>query len=155
MVVIQGANIGKEFRLATQRIVVGRDPQFCDFCLYDEYASNPHFSIQLEQTQFFITDEGSTNGTKLNGTPLPPRQRMLLPPDAIIEVGQTRLQFKRLGGTTRQLGAAQAPAAPSPAAAPHPPTQPAPGQPLPPSGPQPAPGGQLPQQRGGPTRIVP
>ena len=157
LVVIQGTNMGKEFRLATQRIVVGRDPQFCDFALYDDFASNPHFSIQLEQTQFFITDEGSTNGTKLNGTPLPPRQRMLLPPDAIIEMGQTRLQFKRLGGTTRQLGGSQAPAAapPSPSPAPHPPTRPAPGQPLPPSSPQIAPGGQMPQQQGRPTRIVP
>ena len=157
LVVIQGANMGKEFRLATQRIVVGRDPQFCDFALYDDFASNPHFSIQLEQTQFFITDEGSTNGTRVNGMPIQARQRMLLPPDAIIEVGQTRLQFKRLGGTTRQLGGSPAPGAapPPPSPAPHPPTQPAPGQPLPPAGPQPAPGGQMPQVRGGPTRIVP
>jgi pSer/pThr/pTyr-binding forkhead associated (FHA) protein len=96
---------------------------FCDLALGDEFISNPHFSIQLEQTQFFITDEGSTNGTRVNNTPLPPHQRMLLQPDAIIEMGQTRLQFKRLGGATRQLGT--------------------------------APGGPSPQQRGGPTQIVP
>lgn len=150
LVVIQGANMGKEFRLSAQVVKVGRDPQFCDFALYDEYASNPHFSIQLDQTQFFITDEGSTNGTRLNSTPMPPRQRMLLQPDAIIEVGQTRLQFKRLGGTTRQLGAQPGAAPPfgAPAATPqpgqgplaHPATQPAP---------PPGPG-----QRGGPTKIV-
>jgi hypothetical protein len=112
LVIIQGANMGKEFRLAVQVVKVGRDPQFCDFALYDDFTSNPHFSVQLEQTQFFITDEGSTNGTKLNGAPLPPRQRMLLQPDSIIEVGQTRLQFKRLGGTTRPLGRAGAQAPP-------------------------------------------
>lgn len=106
LVIIQGANMGREFRLAAQMVKVGRDPQFCDFALYDEYTSNPHFSIQMEQTQFFITDEGSTNGTRVNGMPIPPHQRMLLQPDAIIEVGETRLQFKRLGGTTRQLGGA-------------------------------------------------
>ena len=147
LVVIQGANVGKEFRLSAQVIKAGRDPQFCDFALYDEYASNPHFSIQLDQTQFFITDEGSTNGTRVNGAPIPPHQRMLLQPDAIIEVGQTRLQFKRMGGTTRQLsmqpeagpqpGAPPAPpatsppgAAPGPVQQTHPPTQPArpPGQ---------------------------
>lgn len=105
LVVIQGANVGKEFLLGAQMIKVGRDPQFCDFALYDEFVSNPHFSIQMEQTQFFITDLGSTNGTLLNGVPIPPQQRMLLQPDAIIEVGRTRLQFKRIGGTTRQLGA--------------------------------------------------
>jgi pSer/pThr/pTyr-binding forkhead associated (FHA) protein/Mg-chelatase subunit ChlD len=104
LVVIQGPNMGKEFRLAAHVVKIGRDPQFCDWALYDEYSSNPHFSVQLEQTQFYITDEGSTNGTRINGMPIPPHQRVLLQPDAIIEVGQTRLQFKRLGGTTRQLG---------------------------------------------------
>ncbi len=149
LVVIQGANIGKEFRLAAQRVVVGRDPQFCDFALYDEFASNPHFSIILEQTQFYITDEGSTNGTRVGGMPIPPSQRMLLQPDAIIEVGQTRLQFKRLGGTTRQLGAQPAPP-PGPAQWPHPPTQPATPPGVAQTPPQPGPG-----QRGGPTRQVP
>jgi len=138
LVVIQGANMGKEFRLAAQIVKVGREPQFCDFALYDEFVSNPHFSIQLEQTQFYITDEGSTNGTRVNGMPIQPRQRMLLQPDAMIEAGNTRLQFKRLGGTTRQL-AARPPATP-PGTQPAPPparalwTPPA-TQPAPPSGP--------------------
>jgi pSer/pThr/pTyr-binding forkhead associated (FHA) protein len=131
LVILQGANVGKEFRLATQMVKVGRDPQFCDFALYDEYASNPHFSIQMEQNNFFITDEGSTNGTRLNGRPLQPQQRVPLQPDAIIEVGQTRLQFKRLGGTTRQIGQRQ-------------PSAGAGGQ-----------AGAPQQQRGGPTKKVP
>jgi pSer/pThr/pTyr-binding forkhead associated (FHA) protein len=131
LVILQGANVGKEFRLATQMVKVGRDPQFCDFALYDEYASNPHFSIQMEQNKFFITDEGSTNGTRLNGRPLQPQQRVPLQPDAIIEVGQTRLQFKRLGGTTRQIGQRQ-------------PSAGAGGQ-----------AGAPQQQRGGPTKKVP
>ncbi len=144
LVVIQGANMGKEFRLSAQVVKVGRDPQFCDFALYDEYASNPHFSIQLDQTQFFITDEGSTNGTRLNGTPMPARQRMLLQPDAIIQVGQTRLQFKRLGGTTRQLGATPPPPSKAKQPPPYQATKPA----QPPV--QPVPG-----QSGGPTQRVP
>ncbi|MBU0703197.1 MAG: FHA domain-containing protein [Chloroflexi bacterium] len=160
LVVIQGANMGKEFRLAAQVVKVGRDPQFCDFALYDEFASNPHFSVQLEQTRFYITDEGSTNGTRVNNAPLPPRKRILLQPDAIIEVGQTRLQFKRMGGTTRQLGAAQPGVTPplgTPAVPPqqpppqnqwtHPPTQPAP-----PHGAGQAPA--QPGQQGGPTKQV-
>ncbi len=129
LVIIQGANVGRELRLSAQMMKVGRDPQFCDFALYDEYVSNPHFSIHQEQTQFYIVDEGSTNGTKVNGMPIPPHQRVILPPDAVIEVGQTRLQFKRIGGTTRYLGQ---PPAPTP-------------------GPQPP---QAPGQRGGPTRKV-
>jgi hypothetical protein len=103
LVITGGANVGREFRLAAQVVKVGRDPQFCDFALHDDYVSNPHFSIQREQNRFYITDEGSRNGTKLNGRPLQPHQRAVLQPDAIIEAGNTRLQFKRLGGATRQL----------------------------------------------------
>lgn len=141
LVVVQGANMGREFRLTGPVVKVGRDPQFSDFALYDEFVSNPHFTITMDQTQFFITDEGSTNGTRVNGVPIPPRQRMLLQPEAIIEVGQTRLQFKRLGGTTRQLGAGD-PAQPG-GPLPYPPTQVAP------------PGSdQVPPVKGGPTRRV-
>ncbi|MCP4542050.1 MAG: FHA domain-containing protein [Chloroflexi bacterium] len=121
LVVVQGANLGKEFRLAANVVKIGRDPQFCDFALYDDFSSNPHFSVQLEQTQFYITDEGSTNGTQINGMPIPPHQRILLQPDTIIEVGQTRLQFKRLGGTTRHLGgrSEESPVSDKPADDPH------------------------------------
>jgi hypothetical protein len=107
LVIVAGSNVGKEYRLAAHTVKVGRDPQFCDLALYDEFVSNPHFSVQMEQNKFFITDVGSTNGTKLNGQPLQPNQRMPLAPDAIIEVGSTRLQFKRIGGTTRQLSGQQ------------------------------------------------
>jgi Mg-chelatase subunit ChlD len=136
LVVIQGANVGREFRLAAPVVKVGRDPQFCDFALYDDFVSNPHFSIRLEQTRFFIVDEGSTNGTRLNGVPIPSQRRMPLQPEAIIEAGNTRMQFKRVGGTTRHLkGGTQAPTVPPPAAPQAPPTPP-PTQPQqPPQGP--------------------
>lgn len=139
LVVVQGANVGKEFRLSGAVVKVGRDPQFCDFALYDEYVSNPHFSIQQDQTQFYITDEGSKNGTRVNGVPISPHQRMLLQPDAVIEVGMTRLQFKRLGGTTRQLGqpVPAAPGAPAPYQPPGPTYQPPPPTQVQPPGAQP------------------
>jgi len=179
LVIVQGANIGKEFRLAGQVIKVGRDPQFCDFALYDEYVSNPHFNIYMDQGNFYIEDGGSKNQTKLNGTILPPNQRQFLQPDAIIDVGATRLQFKRLGGKTQPLGAYPQPTpgaggqpqgaagwggptqvAPQ-AQQPYPQTQPAPGaypggpQPYPPT--QPAPGGApgVPPQHYPPTQVVP
>ncbi len=149
LVIVQGANVGKEFRLGAPIVRFGRDPQFGDFALYDEFVSNPHFSIQMDQTQFYITDEGSTNGTRVNGMPIPPQQRVLLQPDSMIEVGQTRLQFKRLGGTTRHLGAQNAGGAAGGGQWTPPPTQPAPppsgaGTPMPPG-----------QPRGGPTKIIP
>lgn len=104
LVITKGANSGREFKLSKSIVKVGRDPQFSDFALYDQYTSNPHLSIILEGDQFYIQDEQSTNGTKLNGAPIQPLQRYPLQKDAIIEVGSTQLQFKRLGGTTRKLG---------------------------------------------------
>jgi len=159
LVVTQGTNMGREFRLAGQVTKVGRDPQFCDLALQDSYTSNPHFSVQLEQTQFFITDEGSTNGTRVNGMPLQPHQRVPLQPNAIIEAGQTKLQFRRLGGETRRLET-QPPATPQRAERREPPRS-APVQRIRPSGrknrppqgeqgpPQPGSG-----QRGNPTKKV-
>ncbi len=103
LIITQGANIGREFKLANQITKVGRDQQFCDFALNDSFVSNPHFSMHLEQGQFFIVDEGSTNGTLLNGLGIPRHQRVPIQPDALIQVGETQLQFKRLGGETSPL----------------------------------------------------
>ncbi|MGC9400517.1 MAG: FHA domain-containing protein [Anaerolineae bacterium] len=104
LVIIKGANVGREFKLSAPIAKVGRDPQFSDFALYDQYVSNPHFAVIMEQDRFFVQDENSTNGTKLNGTPLQPMQRYPLQQDAVIEAGSTQIQFKRLGGPTRRLG---------------------------------------------------
>jgi pSer/pThr/pTyr-binding forkhead associated (FHA) protein len=114
LVVVKGANAGREFRLSGPVVKVGRDPQFCDLALHDEYTSNPHFTIRLEQTRYFIVDEASTNGTRVNGASISPKRLVPLEPDAIIEVGNTRLQFKRVGGATRHLedSDAQPPSAP-------------------------------------------
>lgn len=108
LVIERGANIGQEYALSAQVVKVGRDAQFSDVALHDEYVSNPHFSVHLEGTQFYVMDEGSTNGTQLNGMLLQPHQRVPLMPDAVIEVGQTRLRFKQLGLPTQYLGAGSA-----------------------------------------------
>jgi Mg-chelatase subunit ChlD len=104
LVIVKGANTGREFKISSALAKIGRDPQFSDFALYDQYASNPHFAIIMEQDRFFVRDEQSTNGTKLNGAPMQPTKRYPLQQEDIIEAGATRLQFKRLGGTTRHLG---------------------------------------------------
>lgn len=104
LVVIRGANVGREFKLDAQVVKVGRDPQFCDFALYDQYASNPHFTITRGQTlDFYIQDEKSMNGTVLNGQTLPPLQPFVLPFDSVIRAGETEVSFKRIGGPTRPL----------------------------------------------------
>ncbi len=146
LVIVQGPRAGTEFRLAASIVKVGRDPQFGDLALQDQYVSNPHFSIVEEGGQFYVQDEGSTNGTRLNGVPISAHQRAPLAPDSIVEVGQTRVQFKRLGGPTRQLSGgsrrqASAPPAGDPALSPT--------QYAPPASPQQAASGQGAQQDDG------
>jgi pSer/pThr/pTyr-binding forkhead associated (FHA) protein len=156
LVVVKGANVGREFRLSGPVVKVGRDPQFCDFALHDDYTSNPHFSIRMEQTRYFIVDEGSTNGTLVNGASISPKRLIPLEPDAIIEVGNTRLQFKRVGGETRHLQDGGVQPAPGVSSQPGPAVQPpAPRQPAQP-GAEPMPELITPQRpaqpkRGGPT----
>jgi hypothetical protein len=160
LVVVKGANVGREFRLSGPVIKVGRDPQFCDFALHDDYTSNPHFSIRMDQARYFIVDEGSTNGTLVNGASISPKRLIPLEPDAIIEVGDTRLQFKRIGGATRHLDERGAQPPPVPEAPPTSPPSAGPQQP--PTGPaaqpsaEPMPALITPQKparpkRGGPT----
>ena len=109
LVVVHGSTVGQEYRLASPVVKVGRDAQHCDFPLFDQFVSNPHFSIRMEQNQYFIVDEGSTNGTFVNGVQLRPSQATPLQPDSIIKVGNTQLQFKRLGGETRRMSAEEQP----------------------------------------------
>lgn len=124
LVVVHGSSVGQEYRLASPQVKVGRDAQNCDFPLFDQFISNPHFSIRQEQNQVFIVDEGSTNGTFLNGLQLRPSQPVPLQPDAIIKVGNTQLQFKRLGGETRRVSIeGQVPPGNAYSAGPVPPTQ--------------------------------
>ncbi|MBN1921972.1 MAG: FHA domain-containing protein [Anaerolineae bacterium] len=124
LVVVHGSSVGQEYRLASPQVKVGRDAQNCDFPLFDQFISNPHFSIRQEQNQVFIVDEGSTNGTFLNGLQLRPSQPVPLQPDAIIKVGNTQLQFKRLGGETRRVSIeGQAPSGNAYSAGSVPPTQ--------------------------------
>jgi hypothetical protein len=93
--VVQGASVGQEFPLGKNSIVrIGRDPQFSDIALRDQYTSNPHASVVFEDGQFFIADDGSTNGTKLNGEIIKPQHRVPLEDGDIIELGGTQLEFR-------------------------------------------------------------
>lgn len=50
-----------------RRLTIGRNPS-CDFVVDDEYASQVHASLtQREDGTVWLRDEGSVNGTHLNG----------------------------------------------------------------------------------------
>ena len=67
LIVQRGANVGREYALSEPVTKVGRDSQFSDFALQDEYISNPHFSIHREGTQFYIMDEAAPTARNSTG----------------------------------------------------------------------------------------
>jgi len=93
LLVLNGVQRGCQLRLSDSITRVGRDPQLSDIALYDEYASNPHFSICLENGRFYIRDEGSTNGTLVNGVAIRPHTLVELRDRDEIRAGMTIMLF--------------------------------------------------------------
>lgn len=57
-------------------------------------ASRHHATIQRDGDYYTITDVGSTNGTMLNGTPIPAHQAQRLRQGDRIKVGEVEMEFR-------------------------------------------------------------
>ena len=104
--VIAGPMIGVSLPIGGDNVWVGRDPSTCEVVLLsDPYISSKHFQISRDPStqEFFITDDGTANGTRMNHTPLPMKTRTPLPADAEIEAGMTKMVFQRGGRKTQRL----------------------------------------------------
>jgi hypothetical protein len=71
-------------------VVIGRLPE-CDIVLPDSNVSRRHAELRRKGDGVFVTDLGSTNGTRVNGTPV--REQVLASGDEVT-VGSTRLIFE-------------------------------------------------------------
>jgi predicted component of type VI protein secretion system len=73
---------GKDFKIYTNKTTIGRDPRLCDVMLYEEdeesSVSGAHCTIQYDRGRFIITDDNSSNGTEINGVPLPANSPQVL-----------------------------------------------------------------------------
>ena len=67
--VVGGVHRGKVFRVAGERIVVGRAPE-SDVQFPDRSVSRRHCAIARDETGWRLEDLGSTNGTVVNGQPI-------------------------------------------------------------------------------------
>ena len=74
-------------------VEIGRD-RGCQVRLEDDHVSRRHARIKLESGQFFIYDLGSSAGVLIQNRPI---QRRLLYDGTLIRLGETTLEFKRLG----------------------------------------------------------
>lgn len=83
----------EEFALKKGENSLGRRPTN-DIVITDPYVSGSHAKIEVVDDGIYLTDVGSTNGTKLNGAPLPANQRTRITPDDEIAIGQMKFRVR-------------------------------------------------------------
>ncbi len=81
---------GRRVTVGSDAVVVGRLPE-CEVVLSDSNVSRRHAELRRKGDGVFVTDLGSTNGTRVNGVPI--REQLLASGDEI-SVGSTRLIFE-------------------------------------------------------------
>ena len=81
---------GSRIVLGVEPIVIGRLPE-CTVVLHDQNVSRRHAEIRRTAGHVVVADLGSTNGTKVNGSPV--KERVLEDGDDIT-VGSTTLRFE-------------------------------------------------------------
>jgi diguanylate cyclase (GGDEF)-like protein len=95
LIVLTGAEIGRDFRLRGGSTVIGRDTS-AKICLPDDRASRQHARVDCQDAEggrgptFTITDLGSTNRTFVNSKPV---ESVELRDGDKIQIGGTVLKF--------------------------------------------------------------
>ena len=78
--------------LEGKRWTVGRSPS-CEITISERYISRKQFKIKKRNNTFYISDLGSSNGTLLNGEPLPPKKLHPLGSHDIISARELKIKF--------------------------------------------------------------
>ena len=94
LIVVQGAEIGRDYRLRNSQVSIGRSSS-ADVRLLDEQASRLHARIERDWqpehgVRYLISDAGSTNGTFVNSEPA---KKTPLNDGDKIQIGNTVLKF--------------------------------------------------------------
>jgi hypothetical protein len=84
-------NDGRRIRLSDDGAVIGRLPE-CDVSLPDPNVSRRHAQVKRHGNEFVVSDLGSTNGTRVNGTQVSGERR--LHDGDEIGVGATIIRFE-------------------------------------------------------------
>src|SRR5215217_3363393 len=67
LTISEGKDAGKEFVFDQDSVLIGRTSE-CDVVLYDPGVSRKHCRLFLDGDAYSVEDQGSANGTLLNGT---------------------------------------------------------------------------------------
>ena len=87
--IISGPRKGTMFELARKETVIGR-AQDCHLCLEDDEVSRRHCSIVLSPGKVLLTDHGSANGTRVNGSSA---DKTILNSGDLINIGKTEMRL--------------------------------------------------------------
>ncbi len=83
---------GRTFELTAENTSVGRVDQ-CDICIKDPTVSTNHCSIILRDGICIVVDNGSTNGTRINGNQLEPGVETQLNNTDVLQVGGIEMLY--------------------------------------------------------------
>ena len=100
--VLEGADAGRRALASRRSFIVGTH-ESSDLRLCDPHVSRHHFRIDVGDNDYSLRDLGSTNGTRLGAVRV---RDAVLETGALIECGETRLQFNLLAATTYASGTA-------------------------------------------------
>ncbi|MEV8252612.1 DUF3662 and FHA domain-containing protein [Rhodoglobus sp. NPDC076762] len=83
---------GARHALVHSRTIIGRGSE-ADITVDDNGISRKHVEILWDGSRAEVNDLNSTNGSKLNGSPV---SRAPLAPESVIDIGRTRIVFRVL-----------------------------------------------------------
>lgn len=91
LVLLSGVKAGTVFPLQSDRLTIGREPGRDVLLDFDPTVSRRHARLERQGGQWVLIDEGSRNGSFVNGQPV--QQRALQPGD-ILRFGNTELRVE-------------------------------------------------------------
>jgi len=90
LVVTSPAGAESHYFVDKDRMAIGRDPA-CDIALADPAASKQHALIVTVGLDHVLQDNGSRNGTAVNGTRI---ETHVLQNEDLIEIGESRIRYR-------------------------------------------------------------
>ncbi|MEO7096004.1 MAG: sigma 54-interacting transcriptional regulator, partial [Polyangiales bacterium] len=91
LLVVDGPDAGQQFRLDPGTSRLGTSAG-CQVRLTDKTVSRVHCELELQRSSVRVVDDGSTNGTTIDGVPI---QRADLRPGPLLRVGSSSLRLQR------------------------------------------------------------
>jgi two-component system, cell cycle response regulator len=101
LIFLCGDKLGTAIRIDRSKTLLGRDSDVVDLALDDDVASRVHAQISLVNSdngdsQYYLSDLGSTNGTLLNGVLLPDQEPRSIRDGDKIKIGRQLFKFALL-----------------------------------------------------------